>query len=163
MSLNLDTLKSEIRTYLDDNGFVTFQGMSRRLDEMREVEWDVTRYPDYRHFLDVARQLGVKLVVFHHRDFSDETIDTALDSLEDAGMEYDDQRSVEQRLRELRVYDGFTCAIELSFEYADTLYMFDLQTEWYRELNTILEEVEMSSAVEDEDEGNPLGGYYSQN
>ena len=68
MSLNLDTLKSEIRTYLDDNGFVTFQGFSRRLDEMREVEWDVIRYPDYRPFLEVARHLGVKLVVFHHRD-----------------------------------------------------------------------------------------------
>jgi hypothetical protein len=163
MSLNLDTLKSEIRSYLDDNNFVTFQGMSRRLDDMREVEWDVVRYPDYRHFLDVARQLGIKLVVFHHREFSDETIDNAIESLEDAGMDYDDQRSIEQRLRELRVYDGFTCAIELSFEYTDTLYMFDLQTEWYRELNTILEEIEMSSAVEDGDEGNPLGGYYSQN
>ena len=162
MSLNLDTLKSEIRTYLDDNGFVTFQGFSRRLDEMREVEWDVIRYPDYRPFLEVARHLGVKLVVFHHREFSDETIDNTIESLEDAGMEYDDQRSIEQRLRELRVYDGFTCAIELSFEYSDTLYIFDLQTEWYRELNTILEEIDMSSAVEDEDEGNPLGGYYSQ-
>lgn len=164
MSLNLDTLKSEIRSYLADNGFVTFQGMSRRLDEMREVEWDVTRYPSYKDFLDVARHLDVKLIVFHHREFSDASIDNALDTLPDSGLDFEDQHSFEQRLRELRVYDGFTCAIELSFEYTETLYIFDLQTDWYRELTTILEEIEMSSSVEeDEDEGNPLGGYYSQN
>jgi hypothetical protein len=163
MSLNLDTIKSEIRTYLDEKGFVTFQGMSRRLDDMREVEWDVTRYPDYRDFLSVAQQLGVKLVVFHHREFSDDAIDTALESLEDVEMDYDDQRSVEQRLRELRVYDGFTCALELSFEFGETLYIFDLQTDWYRELSTLLDEIDMNSSMDDEDESNPLGGYYSQN
>src|SRR5690349_9991424 len=119
MSLNLDTMKSEIRTHLGDNGFVTFQGMSRRLEEIREVEWDVSRYPDYRDFLHVAQELGVKLIVFHHREFSDETIDNALESLEDGGLDYEDQRTVAQRLRELRVYDGFTCAIELSFEYQE--------------------------------------------
>ena len=165
MSLNLDTLKSEIRSYLGDNGFIIFQGMSRRLDDMREVEWDVSRYPGYKDFLSVAQQLDIKLIVFHHREFSDATIDNALDTLPDSGIDFEDQRDFEKRLRELRVYDGFTCAIELSFEYAETLYMFELQTDWYRELTTLLDEIEISSSVEDDDDddGNPLGGYYSQN
>lgn len=164
MSLDLDNIKKAINAYLKENGFVVFHGHSRRMDEMREVDWDVEQYPDFREFLDVARSLDIKPIVLHHRDFSDSVIDNALESLEDAGFEYDGQRTCEQRLRELRMYDGFTCAVELSFEYQDTLYVYDLQTDWYRELTNLLDEIEISSTVDQtEEDDNPLGGYYSQN
>jgi hypothetical protein len=164
MKLNLDSLKSEIQTYLKDNGFVTYHAFSRSLDGMPEVEWDTRRYPDFHEFLHVAKRLEARLIVFHHREFSSEIIERAIDDLPGAGLDYDDQRVYEQRLRELSVYEGFTCLIELSFDYQDTLYLFELRTEWFTELTQILDQLTISD--DDEDGGpdaDPLGGYYSKN
>jgi hypothetical protein len=166
MKLNLDSLKTEIASYLNENGFILFHGFSRSFEEVPEVEWDSVHYPDYRSFLDVARQLGVRLVVLHHREFSSTIIDRATDELPSSGFEYQEQRQFEQRLKELAIYDGFTCLVELSFEHAGTLYVFELRTDWYNQLNSLLEEMDMATDVDEtgEDEGeNPLGGYYSKN
>ncbi|HYP06123.1 MAG TPA: hypothetical protein VER03_07780 [Bryobacteraceae bacterium] len=159
---NLDTLKSDMEAYLKSNGFVVFYGAPRGLIERPVVDWDVERYPDFQEFLSVAQQLGVKMVVFHHREFASEVIDHALEELQDASFEFDDQRDVERRLRELRMYEGFTCALELSFDYQAMTYVFELRTEWYNELNDTLDELDMFPEEDDEDE-NPLSGYYSKN
>ena len=164
MKLNLDSLKTEIAGYLQANGFLVFHGFSRSIDEVPEVEWDTFHYPDYRQFLDVATQLGVKLIVLHHREFASSVIDRAIDELESSGLEFQEQRQAEQRLRELGVYDGFTCLVELSFSLDETVYIFELRTDWYNELNAILEELDLRSGLESEsDEEDPLGGYYSKN
>jgi hypothetical protein len=164
MKINLDSLKTEIGTHLKENGFVVFHGFSRDVDEGPEVEWDTFHYPDYKDFVAVAKELGVKLMVLHHREFSSTIIDRAVDELASTAIEFQEQRRVEQRLRELAMYDGFTCMIELSFDLAETVYIFELRTEWYNELNVILEELDIQSGVAaDEDDEDPLGGYYSKN
>ncbi len=164
MKLNLDSLKSEIQTYLNDNGFLVFHGFSRSLDDMPEVDWDTKRYPDYKQFLNIAKRLEIRLVVLHHREFSSNVIDHAIEDLPSSGYEYEDQRAFEQRLRELSVYEGFTCLIEISFDYQGTLYLFELRTEWFSELNHLLEELAINSEDEDDEaDADPLGGYYSKN
>jgi hypothetical protein len=162
MKLNLDTLKTEIDSYLRHSGFVVFYGMSRSIDDTPEIDWDTAHYPDYKQFLDVAKELGARLVVLHHREFDSEIIDRALDQLEGTGVEYEDGRHIEARLRELNMYDGFTCVIELSFDYQDVMYMFELRTEWYNELNDILEQLDMAPD-DDTDDDETFGGYYSKN
>ena len=164
MKLNLDSLKTEIASHLKTNGFIVFHGFSRNLDGGPEVEWDTFHYPDYKEFIDVASQLGIKLMVMHYREFSSTIIDRAIDEISESGLEYKDQKQIEQRLRELAMYDGFTCMIEMSFDYEETIYLFELRTEWYSELNVILEELDFHSDVESDDRGeDPLGGYYSKN
>lgn len=163
MKLNLDSLKTEIAAYLKDNGFVVFHGFSRTVDDVPEVEWDTFHYPDYKLFLSTAQQLGVKLVVMHHREFTSNIIDRALEELPSAAVDFQEQRVFEQRLRELAMYEGFTCMIELSFDWDGTLYVFELRTEWYNELNVILEELDYSGETSEEDDEDPLGGYYSKN
>ena len=160
---NLDTVKSEIDNYLRKSGFVVFHGFSRGMDQHPEVEWDTRRYPDHKDFLAVAQELGVRLVVFHHREFSAAVIDRALEEMQSAAYEYEDQRDVERRLRELRVYDGFTCAVELSFDYNKITYYYELRTEWYTELNLILDELDMFPDEDEDDDDTPLSGYYSKN
>jgi hypothetical protein len=164
MKPNLDSLKTEIASHLKANGFVVFHGFSRHPDDGPEVEWDTFHYPDYKQFVAVAKELKITLVVLHHREFNSTVIDRAIDELSGSGMEYAEQRQLEQRLRELAMYDGFTCMIELSFDFQETVYMFELRTEWYDELNVLLEELDLQSGVESEhDEDDPLGGYYSRN
>jgi hypothetical protein len=164
MKQNLDSLKTEISSHLKANGFVVFHGFSRNVDGGPEVEWDTFHYPDYKEFTEVARQLGVKLIVLHYREFSSAIIDRAIDEISGSGLEYQEQRQIEQRLRELAMYDGFTCMIEMSFDFEETVYLFELRTEWYNELNMILEELDLQSGIDAEDQDeDPLGGYYSKN
>jgi hypothetical protein len=164
VKLNLDTIRTEIDQYLQTAGFVVFYGFARS-EEAKTVEWDVERHADYKQFLGVARQLDVKLIVLHHRHFDASLVDRALEDIENAELEYDDRRTIEARLRELSKYDGFTCALELSFDYQHTMYTFDLEAEWYSELSDLLVQLDLGfdPDAEDDDEGEPYGGYYSKN
>jgi hypothetical protein len=160
---NLDTLKSDIDAHLKANGFVVFYGSPRGFIERPVVDWDIDRYPDFKEFVSVAKQLGIKMMVFHYREFESAVIDRALEELQDSSYEYEDQRDVERRLRELRMYDGFTCALEMSFDYQAMTYVFELRTEWYTELNDMLDELDMFPDEDEDDNDTPLSGYYSKN
>jgi hypothetical protein len=82
--------------------------------------------------------------------------------VESVGLEYEDQRRLEARLRDLKMYEGFTCAVELSFDFNNTVYMFELRTQWYTELSDILDELDIELDEEEEDD-DTFGGYYSRN
>ena len=163
MKHNLDALKNEVEAYLKEAGFLVFYGFSRAVDDNPEIDWDTVQHPDFRMFLDIAKQLGVKLVVLHHLQFSSAVIDRALEDLEDESLEYEDQRQLEKRLRELKMYDGFTCVIELSFDHNGTMYMFELRTEWYEEINEILDQMDLGMPDDEDEDDDSYGGYYSKN
>ncbi len=131
MKQNLDTLRSEIQARLERESFAVFHGYSRMLDSLPIVYWDVERYPDYGSFLETAKAAGVRMMVFHQHEFSSEQVDHAIERLEECNLERDDYRAVERRIREMTVYDGFTCALELSFDFEGRIYVFDLRTDWY--------------------------------
>jgi hypothetical protein len=164
VKLNLDTIRTEIDEYLKSSGFVVFYGFARS-DEAKVVDWDTEHHPDYKEFLDAARQLDVKLVVLHQRAFDASVIDRALQEMEDSEVELDDRRTLEARLKELAKYDGFTCSLELSFDYQDTMYVFDLDAEWYAEFSDLLVQLDIGfdADSEEDDEEGPYGGYYSKN
>jgi deoxyribonuclease-4 len=160
---NLDTLKSEIATALRESGMVIFHGMSRALDKTPEVEWDTERYPDYQQFIEIAKQLGVRMMVLHHHEFDADILDRAVEELEGTEMPYEEQRQYEKRLAELKIYDGFTCSIELSFDHNGLTYFFELHTDWFDEVNSILQELDLAPLTEDEEDDESYGGYYSKN
>jgi len=160
MNPNLEVLREEIPEAARKLGLVVFRGI-RTSDERPTVEWDTRREPGYEAYLESAASLGVKVIVFRDQEFQDFMVEGALEDLEDAEMAYDERRSYEQQLREFRHYSGFTCTIELSFEYQGTLYLFELRTDWFREFQAIADEV--SAIVNGGEEESPLGGYYSNN
>lgn len=161
---NLDTLKAEIERYLEEQGFAIFRGFPRMLDSLPLVYWDCDNYPDYKAFLDTAKAANVRLVVYHQHEFSVEQVDSALERLEEIELPREDHRVMERRLKEMRVYDGFTCALELSFDHQGRIYVFDLRTEWYEELTDILDDIHMLTSESDqEDDDTPMSGYFSKN
>jgi hypothetical protein len=162
MSLNLDTLKSEIDRYLKEHNFLVFHGYSRRYYNQSQTVWNTAQNQDFKAFLNVAKGLEVKLIVVYTQQFTTDAIDDNIETISSTGLEYDEQRAYEKRLRELSVYEGFTCTVELSFVFEGAVYIFELQTEWYREFMDILEELDESDQDTDDDE-DPLGGYYSKN
>ena len=165
MKPNLDEMKTEIPSEIESRGLAVFPGFSRIMDQIPIVFWDSEKSPDYRAFLDTAGKVGAKVVVFHNREFAAELVEDALERLQDAtSLAREEQRAYDRRLREMRVYDGFTCALELSFDKDGIAYMFEVRTEWFDELNEILEDLEASVPDEDgDDDADPIGGFFSKN
>jgi hypothetical protein len=164
VDLNLDTLKREIADYLDSAGFAVFRGSPGGLEGIPIVLWDVEHHPDYQMFLDVARKSGAKMVIFATREFESADVDELLEQLEDCGLARNEQREYESRLRELRIFEGVTCSLELAFDYDSRLYVYEVQPDWYEEFLNLEEEISSHFADDGElDGGDSLGGYFSKN
>ncbi len=165
MDLNLDTLKREILQYLDSSGFAVFHTSPGGLEGQPMVIWDAERHPDYRMYLEVARALGSKLVCFGSREFDAEEVDDLLTQLEDCGLDRDEEREYESRLRDMRSYEGVTCAIELAFDHEGRLYVYEVQPDWYEEFLTLEDEImsQLGGDSSGDDQDDTLGPYFSKN
>lgn len=163
MDLNLDTLKREILDTLESSGFAIFRGSPGGLEGLPMVVWDVEHYPDYQMFLDTARKTGAKLVIFASREFESSDVDDLLEQLEDCDLSREEQRDYERRLRELRIFEGVTCTLEIAFDCNSRLYVYEVQPDWYEDFLNLEEEVGSHLENNDIDNENPLGGYFSKN
>jgi len=164
LDLNLDTLKREILEYLDSAGFAVFHSSPGGLEGLPMVLWDTEHHPDYQMFLEVAKKSGIKLVLFATREFETSDVDELLVQLEECDVTREEQREYESRLRELRIFEGVTCSLELAFDYHSRLYVYEVQPDWYDEFLSVEEEiVSRLSAEDDTDEGDTLPGYFSKN
>ena len=166
MKPDLETLKTEIEEYLNTQEFAVFHGYPRLTEPTTMVHWDSEQYPDYKGFLELPRQLDVRLIVFHHRKLASDFIDEAIDQLEVLDLPDDEYAELGRRLREMRVFEGFTSAVELSFEHQGRIYFYTRRAEWYEELLDVADSIDdyASSGEEDFDDfEDELGSYFSQN
>jgi hypothetical protein len=162
MQSNLDPLAQEIQQYLSSEHFLVFHSMSRAEEESSMVFWDTERQPDYKAFLDCALQLGVRLVHLHVREFSPRHREEALLHLEECDLPREEKRALDKRINELAIYEGLTCALEISYDFDSRIYVFELRTDWYDDWHDVLDEIE--DAVPEEEGDEPYGGgYYSNN
>jgi hypothetical protein len=163
VDLNLDTLKREILDSLEAGGFAVFRGSPGGLEGQPMVLWDVEHYPDYQMFLETARKTGASLIVFASREFQSSDVDDLLEQLADCDLARDDQRDYERRLRELRIFEGVTCSLEIAFDHNSRLYVYEVQPDWYDDFLNLEEEINSHLEENDLDSGSSLGGYFSKN
>ena len=163
MDVNLDTLKREILEYLGSSGFAIFQSSPGALEGFPLVIWDSQHHPDYQKFLDVARQIGTKLILFASRVLETADIDDLVEHLDECELSREERRDYESRLREMRAFEGVTCSLELAFDYNSRLYVYAVQPDWYEEFLSVEDEIVSRLSDEDDSEDDSLGGYYSKN
>jgi hypothetical protein len=163
VDLNLDTLKREILEYLDSKEFAVFRSSPGGLEGIPMVLWDAEKHPDYQMFLEVARKSGIRLIMFASREFDAEDVDDLVEQLEACGLTREEQRHYESRLRELRVYEGVTCSLELAFDHNSRLYVYEVQPDWYEEYLGVEEEIMTRLTEGETDQDDSLGGYFSKN
>ncbi len=161
MKSNLDTLCSEIQEYLRSHGIAIFHGTPRGGEDIASVFWDTKQHPDFRLYVQAAQAAGARIVTIHANQFSEDALDDAQERLDQSTVSREERRSIEQRLREMRAYTGFTCQIELSFDIAPRVYIFDLRTDWYDDFHDLLYQID--DAYDDGEDEEPLGGYFSKN
>ncbi len=163
MKPNLDTLRSEIEHYLEEMGMAVYYGYSRALEATPCTLWDCDQHPDYKQFVHAAKAAGVQLMVFHQLGFSTDQIDDALEQLTACDLPHEEYREFEVQLTNVRAYDGFVCAIELSFDYQGRVFLFNLRADWYKDLCEILDEIQILGGAPDNDDDTPISGYFSRN
>jgi hypothetical protein len=165
VDINLDTLKREVLDYLEASGFAIFRSAPGSLEGGPTVVWDAERYPDYRTYLETARNAGAKLIVFASREFEADEIEEALEELEDTDLPPEERLEYEQKLGRFRKFAGETCALELAFDYHTRLYVYEVHPDWYDDFMTIYEEVTSQVPFDDEEDegGDSFGGYFSRN
>jgi hypothetical protein len=162
MKANLDHLRREVLAHLEERGFAIFKSYPRGMELSSDaVYWDCERYPDFREFVASATAVGAKLMTIFSREFSTEAIDEALEQLTEANLDREDRRLIEGRLKDFRAYEGFICQLELSFSHGSHTYIFDQPTEWYEEMEQLVDQIEES--YENRVDETPLGGYFSNN
>ncbi|MFB3828412.1 MAG: hypothetical protein ACE15B_16705 [Bryobacteraceae bacterium] len=162
MDIDLNTLKREILEYLETSDFAVFHSRAGGLHDEPLVLWNTEQYPDYRMFLATAKKAGIQLVLFASREFLPGDIEEMMERIEACDMERDERRDLESRLRELRAYQGETCALELAFDNHQRLYVYEVRPDWYDDFLEIEDEImahEENGEIDDE----PLGGYFSRN
>lgn len=163
MPSHLDALRSELHAALTEQEFAIFHGLSRLMDNVPMVHWDARRHPDFHEFLRVARQLGTRLMIVHEREFIPEHIEGALQDLQESNLFGEPRRELESRLHSMRRYEGELCLIEMSFDYQGRIYLFTAQTDWYEDLNDVLDEIETLGTEPTEGPDHGLGGFFSRN
>lgn len=163
MDLNLDTLKREILEYLSSSGFAVFHSTPGALDGYPLVLWDTEQHPDYQEFLQVAKQVDAKLILFASREFSSDDIDDLIGHLGEVELTREDRREYESRLREMRIFEGITCSIELAFDYQSRMYVYEVQPDWFEEFLGIEDEILAQAEGEEIEGDDSLGGYFSKN
>ena len=162
MATDIQALKTDIQSYLDESNFGVFRGVLA-MQETPSVYWDTEREPDFRKFLRAAEQAGVHMVIFDFDEFTQDEIDDAFDLLEDAGFTRDERRGFETRMRELQKYEGFTSRVELMFGLEGRMYTYRMQAEWYSDWRDLVNELELLADPQVEGGQDPLPGYFSTN
>jgi hypothetical protein len=164
VDLNLDTLKREILEYLEAADLAVFRISPGGLEGLPAVLWDTENFPDYQSFLAVARKCGVHLALFSAREFDADDIDDLSGQLDECELTREERRDYETRLRDMRIYSGLTCSLELAFSYDSRLYVYEIQPDWYDDFCSIEDEVLERLTGHDHDaEDDSLGGYFSNN
>jgi hypothetical protein len=163
VDVNLDTLKAEIIEYLNAGGFVVFHSNPGGLEGLPIVVWNSEKYPDYQMFLEIAKSVEARLVLFATSEFALDEVDAALEELEGCDFTRDERRDLERRLADLRAYDGFTCSLELAFDYQSRYYVYEVRPDWYEDFLSIGDEIDTHLPAEADDDSGALGGYFSNN
>lgn len=164
MDLNLDTLKSSIAEHLEKSDFAVFHHDPGIFNPDRVVTWDIETFPDFGMFLDTARKLGVRMILFATRTFDESELTEAEEDLESSEMSREDRRDYGKTLKSFREYAASTCSIELAFQYETHFYLYEARSDWYDEFVGITDEVMTFGGIEDDgDGGDGIGGFYSKN
>lgn len=162
MKQDLETLRKDIERQLQDGAYVVYHAETRFADDSRPILWDTQGHPNPGEFLETALSVGVKLIVYHHREFTAEALDQAGEKLEAAELPRDQHRDMERQLRRMQGYIGFTSAIELSFDFDARTYLYEMTAPWYDEYLGLLDDID--DAIDFDDEPPSMGGgYFSQN
>jgi hypothetical protein len=153
---------------LEAAGIAVFYSQQRKPTE-NSVGWDFARNEDSRGFIAVAVALGIKVACLAQSHFHSTVVERLIEEAREAGLDRE-ARECERELKKLKHHLDEACALQLSFDYLDRTYTFEVMAEWYADylnlavaLEAKLDALEEDDESEDDDDGPPPSSGYFRN
>ena len=151
MKPNLDILKPEIELYLEETGLAVFYGYPRPLEPLRRSIGIATSIRTIGCSFNPRGRPARSSSSFISASFSPSRSTTRIEKLHACELPPQESRQFEERLNDLRAYEGSVCAIELSFDHEGRVFLFDLRTEWFDEFSEMQDEIQLLVPDPDDD------------
>ena len=120
---NLLATLHKVESYCDMHHLVIYKS-GQITEDCAEMAWEVERDPEWTHFLDVAEELGVRVVYARCLCFKEGHIDEVLSSAD----VYQHQTIVE-----FHTHVGATALVDLAFIHEGIVHSYQKSADWYAE------------------------------
>ena len=165
----IDRLKDEVLDYLRTTGSPIFHAIGLPGEE-GFIFWDAAQYPDWRQFIDVARESGARTFLFSSRALDAGELDGARETLDEVEMADAARREAVEFISTLRPQVGHIAWVRIAWQQDGRRFAYERVAPWYERFLDLLDEVsdylpELSADHDEEDDDEPggKGGYYSLN
>ncbi len=163
--LDLDRLRSEMMDYMRDTGLPIFYGLGTP-EEDDYVFWDTAAFPDWRQFVDVAKESGARLLLFSSQALTDTDLEQAIEKLGECDLNREDRGFFMRQFEQLRKHVGQTAWVRIAFEHSSRWLAYERTVAWHEEFRSALDDLEAFLPVaeeEEEEEGDSGRGFFSRN
>ena len=164
----MDRLKTEILESLTETGLPIYYALGMPGEE-GFVYWDNIQFPDWKHFIDVAKKSGANMFLFSSHQLIAEEIQAARDMIEDVEMKGLDRDGAFEMLDSMRAHLGHEAWVRVAWQQDLRRFAFEVVAPWYSQFLDLLDELNDYlpdlGDEEDEDDNGPAGrgGFYSLN
>lgn len=162
--VDLDRLRSEMMDYMRQTGLPIFYALGNPEDDDYTF-WDTSRFPDWRQFVDVAKEGGARLLAFSSESLSDSDLEVACEKLDECDMSPEERLAFSKQFEIARKHMGQTAWVRIAFEHGGRWLAYDRMAPWYDDFRSALEDLEAYLPfVEEEEEDDDSGrGFFSRN
>ncbi len=161
--IDLSRLRSEMLDYIGQKSLPVFHASGVPGGE-EYTYWDSQAFPDWRQFIDVAKESGAKLIVFTVQQFEESDVDLAIERLEECDLTPDERREYGQQFESLRKYAGQTAFVRAAFAHADHWLACEFVAPWHDEFEEAMDDLATLLPFDlDEDEDDEDPDFFSRN
>jgi len=137
--------------YLRQSGLPIFYGLGLP-EEDDYTYWDTRSFPDWRQFVDVARESGARLLIFSYDEFDEEELDQAIEKLDECELDPEERLPYLKRFEALRKQVGHTDWVRIAFEHGGRWLAYERTAPWYDDFQAAMEDLEVYLPLEPEEE-----------
>jgi hypothetical protein len=160
--LDLNRLRSEMMDYMRQTGIPIFYSAEGPDDE-DYTYWNARAFPDWRQFVDVAKESGTRMLMFSYEMLLEGELEHALERLADCDMDASDRSDYLRKFESLRRHVGETTWVRIAFEYGGRWLAYELAAAWYDEFQEALDDLEAFLPLMDEEDEDSDRGFFSRN
>ena len=153
--MDLDGLRAEMEEVVKARGMTLFHGDLVDLGHMAVALWNsAAEEPDAKAelegFIAAAKAEGIAVLVEETEYFDGQDAEDARILLQEAGLDEEEHREIEERLDVLEGRDGELASVGFSYFARGVLFTFIVEAEWFHELNDIMDYLRADSDLEDD-------------
>ncbi len=133
---DLTNLKDDMTAFIEGHGMRRFFGYVD-YEEVQSIMWESGDNPDgWKDFVELAKASSAPFLTMHSWALKREDLDELVERISNA--EFTNDEDVEEA-RWLRTYVGKTGFLQLGWPYQGSMFLYEVNAEWYDRYQRLLE------------------------